>query len=135
MLCSACPVNPSALPSPELGGGGEGVSVESGRSRPPVPLAGCEAGADPGYALAGTDQARSSVWTAVGPAPFSTWVALEDGSSLLGLRAGARWRGDGALRPGGCPGNLRRVQRGCPYMRVWQVIGEEKGFHWRLPRR
>lgn len=39
--------------------------------------------------------------TAVGPALSGTWVALEDVSSLLGLRVGIGWRGDRALHPVG----------------------------------
>lgn len=84
MLCSACPINPSALPSPEPGGGREGVSVESGRSCPPVPSAGRGASADPDNPLAGTDQAHSSVLTAVGPAPSGIRAAVEE----LSLRTG-----------------------------------------------
>lgn len=117
MLCSACPINPSALPSPEPGGGREGVSVESGRSCPPVPSAGHGASADPDNPLAGTDQAHSSVLTAVGPALSGIRAAVEDGWVVESAnRCPMSW--DSALRPSGRPGNPRRTQRGCPQMRV-----------------
>lgn len=98
MLCGACLVNPSTLPPQEPGGGGEGVSVKSGRRCWCVPMACLRAGADPGNSLAGMDQAQGQPSGLRCPVPGWSW---KDVSSLMGLRVGTRWRGDHALLPVG----------------------------------